>query len=258
VSVQTAAEVATRSGAVQNPALAKPSRQTRESDNNRDAAPRGEEGDDAAAQAFGNGIAGTAPAPSEKKSGRTKKRRRASEAEVSALRQGRQSKESQESGRLGLSSEALEKARQKAEAAQKAEKGFNRAQALLNQQALMQRASVNFEQGRRDPQHPTSAFGKQQAMLDSLIDMTDILYQQHTGDKAGEIYNRPAARQILSALRGLKDGAQPKTQVAEAPAPKPKKRKQEEAELARIEKVQRTVLDTFVLPDDYEPLDLVA
>lgn len=242
---------------MQNPALAKPSRQTRESDRDRLDAPRGEEGEDAQAAAFGNGIA-TAPPPSDKKTGKTKKRRRASDAEVSALRQGRESKELKEKGALGPSAEQLEQAKRKAEAAQKAEKGYQRAQALMNQQALMQRASVNFEQNRRDPQNPTSPFGKQQAMLDSLIDMTDILYQQHTGDKAGEIYNRPAARQILSALRGLKDGAMPKTEVAEAPAPKPKKKKQEAAELAHIERVQRKVLDPIQLPEEYEPLDLVA
>lgn len=142
------------------------------------------------------------------------------------------------------------------------ERGLKTAQNLLNQQGLMAQASVQFEQNRAPQAHKElTPFGQQQAMLDSLISMTECLYQQHTGDKAGEIYNRPACRQILTALRGLKDQAQGVEGEVSNPvlevAPKKRKKREFMAQMRRIERVH-VALNPVQLPEDYEPLDLVA
>lgn len=133
--------------------------------------------------------------------------------------------------------------------------GIKKAQNLLHQQSLLNQASIQFEQFRGPQEGANSAFGQQQAMLDSLIRMTEMLYQQHTGDKAGEIYHRPEARKILTALKGLKAG--PSAQTAGEPAAPHRSKREIRAQLERIERIQQS-LQPVAPPPDHEPLDLVA
>lgn len=64
----------------------------------------------------------------------------------------------------------------------------------------------SMSQAQQDPNNALSPQASQRRMLNSLIEYQKNNYMQHTGDKAGEIYNRPATRQILQALQGLKGG----------------------------------------------------
>ncbi len=133
--------------------------------------------------------------------------------------------------------------------------GIKKAQNLLHQQSLLNQASIQFEQFRGPQEGATSGFGQQQAMLDSLIRMTEMLYHQHTGDKAGEIYHRPEARKILTALKGLKAG--PSAQATSEPVAPRRSKREIVAQLERIERIQQS-LQPIAPPADYEPLDLVA
>lgn len=135
--------------------------------------------------------------------------------------------------------------------------GMRRAQNLLEQQSLLNQASLKFEQSRGQQEGPQTPLGRQQAMLDSLIRMTDMLYHQHTSDKAGEAYNRPETRKILTALKGLKGGNPAPSNSSEGAVAPRRTRKEIHAQLARIEKVQQSLMP-IALPADYEPLDLVA
>ena len=77
------------------------------------------------------------------------------------------------------------------------------------------------------------------------------------GDKAGEIFSRPATRQLLTALKGLKNGAVGAEETSpEVQAPRRSKR-EFQSQLDRIERVQNFI-NPAPLPADYEPLDLVA
>ena len=250
-----AAEVASRTGAVQTAAQSVAPKQTsaktsRDADNAR-ALTYGEE-------EFQGGETNVATfAPAEKtRTRRSNKRRQSENVETRRTDEGREVE-----GRKKTSGEAKVEKKSKALLRRASnwtpDRGYKTAQAVLNQQSLLQQASIKFEQNRPAATGMMSPFGQQQAMLDSLINMTEMLYHQHTGDKAGEIYNRPATRQILTALKGLKDGAMASDEpVQEVRAPKRKKR-EFMAQMARIEKVQRQ-LEPTAFPADYEPLDLVA
>jgi len=252
-----AAEVATRTGAVQTAAQSsssKSTRVTREAESAR-VATYGEDHEEASADANSASFA-----PSEKKiSRRETRRRRTSQLET------RRQEESQEveGRRKSGESESARKVEKKAKLHPRRDsnwtpdRGLKTAQNLLNQQALLAQASIQFEQQRGPAQPAMGPFGQQQAMLDSLINMTEMLYHQHTGDKAGEIYNRPATRQILTALKGLKDGALQSDESAPEVRPRRMKKREFQAQMTRIERVQRS-LDPVVLPADYEELDLVA
>jgi hypothetical protein len=198
--------------------------------------------------------------PSEKRIARREtRRRRNSNLETRRQEEGREVEGRRKTGETESTGRTEKKAKVHPRRASNwtPDKGLQQAQSLLNQQALLNQASIRFEQQRGPAEPAMTPFGQQQAMLDSLINMTEMLYHQHTGDKAGEIYNRPATRQILTALKGLKDGAmQGDEQVAEVRAPRRKKR-EFMAQMARIERVQRS-LEPVVLPADYEELDLVA
>lgn len=251
-----AAEVASRTGAVQTAAQTVAPKSTK---TNRDAeaarvATYGEE-------EFHGGESNIAAfVPTEKtKTRRETKRRRAANVETRRTEEGREVEGRKKTGDVDSSGKVEKKSKSLLRRASNwtPDRGFKAAQAVLNQQSLLQQASIKFEQNRPADQGAMSPFGQQQAMLDSLINMTEMLYHQHTGDKAGEIYNRPATRQILTALKGLKDGAlNGEEPVQEVRAPKRKKR-EFMAQMARIEKVQRS-LEPAAFPADYEPLDLVA
>ena len=205
----------------------------------------------------GHQVAGFAP--SEKvRSRRETRRRRKAEVETRRTEDGREvegRKKTSDVEKTGKT-EKKSKALLRRAANWTPERGYKQAQALLNQQSLLQQASIQYEQNRPADQGARSPFGQQQAMLDSLINMTEMLYQQHTGDLAGEIYNRPATRQILTALKGLKEGAMGNEDPVPVQAPRRKKR-EFMAQMARIEKTQQK-LEPLVFPADYEPLDLVA
>ena len=199
-------------------------------------------------------------APSDKRIARRQtRRRRAANVETRRQEEGREVAGRRQTGETESTKKAEKKAKihPRRAANWTPDRGLKTAQNLLDQQALLNRAGIQFEQQRGPVENAMTPFGQQQAMLDSLINMTEMLYHQHTGDKAGEIYNRPATRQILTALKGLKDGAlQDDESVSEV---RPQKRKKREfmAQMTRIERVQRS-LEPHALPTDYEPLDLVA
>ena len=252
-----AAEVASRTGAVQSAVQSVAPKQTsaktsRDIDDAR-VATYGEED----AQAFGNNA--TAFAPTEKpRSRRETRRRRQASVETRRTEEGREvegRKKTSDVEKTGKT-EKKSKVLLRRAANWTPDRGYKIAQAVLNQQSLLQQASIKFEQNRPADPGVMSPFGQQQAMLDSLINMTEMLYHQHTGDLAGEIYNRPATRQILTALKGLKEGAMGTEEAAPVRAPKRKKR-EFLAQMARIEKTQQK-LEPQAFPADYEPLDLVA
>ena len=85
------------------------------------------------------------------------------------------------------------------------------AQAKLNEQGKLAETRFLYQQRMNstntDPNNALSPQARQKRMLNSLISYQCNNYMQHTGDKAGEIYNRPATRQILQALQGLKAGS---------------------------------------------------
>ncbi|MBS2034998.1 hypothetical protein JST97_08415 [bacterium] len=250
-----AAEVASRTGAVQTAAQSVAPKQNNKTNRDAEAARVATYGE----EEFQGGLTNVATfAPTEKtRSRRAAKRRQTENVEARRTDEGREV----EGRNKKVSGEAKVEKKSKALLRRASnwtpDRGYKTAQALLNQQSLLQQASIKFEQNRPESQGMSTPFGQQQAMLDSLINMTEMLYHQHTGDKAGEIYNRPATRQILTALKGLKDGAMTSEEpVQEVRAPKRKKR-EFMAQMARIEKVQRQ-LEPQVFPDDYEPLELVA
>ena len=254
-----AAEVATRSGAVQTAAQSvapKTTKSTRDSESARQATYT-EDHEEGGSASESNAASF---APSEKKIGRREtRRRRASNVETRRQEEGREVEGRRKTGETESTGKAEKKAKVHPRRASNwtPDRGLQTAQSLLNQQALLNQASIRFEQQRGPAEPAMTPFGQQQAMLDSLINMTEMLYHQHTGDKAGEIYNRPATRQILTALKGLKDGAMSGDEpVAEVRAPRLKKREYM-AKMARIERVQRS-LEPQALPADYEALDLVA
>lgn len=256
-----AAEIASRNGQVQT-AVAPKVKTTREADAARREVYFGneeaEEGSDSLSFSSA-GASGTRFSAEEKKLARKQsKRRRLSELQGrSDTSEARRSRGSQEGGRVGKSGKADKQGAHRY-GDWGTERGYRQAQDTLRQQELLQKTHIQFQQARQDdPQGVNTPFGQQQAMLDSLISMTEMLYHQHTGDKAGEIYNRPATRQILTALKGLKDAAQPKTEETET-APRRMKKKEFRAQMARLEKVQSAVLEPPAPPADYEPLDLVA
>lgn len=267
MSFSNAAEVATRAGVIQQaaPKIAKAPQQQPESAHSSVSWGESEE----------HSLLSTDSTPTNSTSSdkrltrRETRRRRASEGDTPVHNEAVQAEgEVGESGgrRKADEAKAAKKAAKKAKVHPRRAsdwtptKGLRTAQSLLNQQGLMAQASVQFEQNRAPVNREgMTAFGQQQAMLDSLISMTECLYQQHTGDKAGEIYNRPACRQILTALKGLKDQAQGVGEGDTVVEIQPRRRKKREfmAQMARIERVQ-TSLNPIALPEDYEPLDLVA
>jgi len=260
VSYSQAAEVATRAGAVQA-AAPKSLQKNREADSLRQT--NVEDVEEALAAFSGEdvGSAKSSLAGDKKLTRRETRRRRAQGSETRRREEAREVKgqEQTKSTESSKRSEKAEKARQvgpRRSPDWTPDKGLATAQSVLNEQSLLKQASIQFEQQyRQDGQ--LSPFGQQQAMLDSLINMTEILYHQHTGDKAGEVYNRPATRQILTALRGLKDQVHPKSESDAPAAPRKMKKREFKAQMERIERVQRS-LEPVKLPDDYEALDLVA
>lgn len=260
MSFSQAAEVATRTGAMQTVAP-KNVKSNRESDSSRQPSyVNPEDGE----ENHGFGAEATALSTPQKKTAkqRNTRRRRASGMETRGKEEsrevtGRRKTSETEETQRSEKAEKAKKARPRRGADWTPSQGLRTAQNVLHQQSLLNQASIQFEQSRGDQHQAMTPFGQQQAMLDSLINMTEMLYHQHTGDKAGEIYNRPATRQILTALKGLKDGGT-KTETA-APSGEVRKLKKREfrAQMARIEKAH-VALQPQVLPADYEPLDLVA
>lgn len=141
------------------------------------------------------------------------------------------------------------------------------AQQKLNEQGKLAETRYLYQQkmqqSNADPNNALSPQARQKRMLNSLISYQQNNYMQHTGDKAGEIYNRPATRQILQALQGLKAGssgqvtAQDKsssTTVASNTSPAAFRAKTEQAS---------KMLEVFMRedtppPPGYEPTEMVA
>jgi hypothetical protein len=141
------------------------------------------------------------------------------------------------------------------------------AQQKLNEQGKLAETRYLYQQklsqSNQDPNNALSPQARQKRMLNSLISYQQNNYMQHTGDKAGEIYNRPATRQILQALQGLKGGATSQTSdnkstsstsTASTTSPAAFKAKSEQA---------NKMLEIFMRedtqpPPGYEPTELVA
>lgn len=119
-------------------------------------------------------------------------------------------------------------------------------------------------QAANDPNNCLNGQGFQRRLLNACISYQHNNLMQHTGDKAGEIYNRPATRQIFQALVGIKNGGAAGTCKASnddrgsgnvvAFSPAAMKAKTKEA---------NKMLEMFMLaekqpPPGYEPTELVA
>lgn len=179
-----------------------------------------------------------------------------------------------------LTSKKSEAAKPKAETAAQAEAketkaakatpeeiGRKVAQQKLNEQGKLAETRYLYQQrlqqSNQDPNNALSPQARQKRMLNSLISYQQNNYMQHTGDKAGEIYNRPATRQILQALQGLKNGSSSTdtksnstsgTSVASNTSPAAFKAKSEKAN-KMLEMFMRA--DTQP-PPGYEATELVA
>ena len=89
------------------------------------------------------------------------------------------------------------------------ELGRKLAMTRLHEQSRLNQTRLQFESARRQESDPNSTLtpqGRQRGMLNNLIAYQNNNLSQHSGDKCGELYNRPATRQILQALQGLKQG----------------------------------------------------
>ena len=176
-----------------------------------------------------------------------------------------------------LTSKKTGASKPKAEAAQTAAKeakagnvtpeeiGRKVAQQRLNEQGKLAETRYLYQQklsqSNKDPNNALSPQARQKRMLNSLISYQQNNYMQHTGDKAGEIYNRPATRQILQALQGLKSAPSSadskgsnSTSTSSNTSPAAFKAKSEQA---------NKMLEVFMRadtqpPPGYEPTELVA
>lgn len=141
------------------------------------------------------------------------------------------------------------------------------AQQKLNEQGKLAETRYLYQQrlsqSNQDPNNALSPQARQKRMLNSLISYQQNNYMQHTGDKAGEIYNRPATRQILQALQGLKNGSSQSTSdskssssttLASNTSPAAFKAKSEQAN-KMLEVFMRADMQP---PPGYEPTELVA
>lgn len=151
------------------------------------------------------------------------------------------------------------------EKAEAADVGRQIAQQKLNERGKLAETQHRYQawanQSRQDSNNALSPQGQQRQMLNNLIRYQECNYLQHTGDKAGEIYNRPATRQILQALQGLRNGGgSGKTEstssstTSASTSPAAFKAKTREA---------NKMLEMFMLadkqpPPGYEPLEHVA
>ena len=86
---------------------------------------------------------------------------------------------------------------------------------------------------------------------------------QHTGDKAGEIYNRPATRQILQALQGLKAGAPASTSSTDKSSSSTTASNLSPAAFKAKTEQANKMLEVFMRedtapPPGYEPMEQVA
>jgi len=147
------------------------------------------------------------------------------------------------------------------------EVGRKVAQAKLNEQGKLAETRFLYQQkvsaqAQQDPNSSLSAQGTKLKMLNNLIRYQECNYMQHTGDKAGEIYNRPATRQILQALQGLKTGSTSGTAKSESSTSTSTAGLSPGAHKAKTEKANK-MLEMFMLadkkpPEGYEPTELVA
>ena len=141
------------------------------------------------------------------------------------------------------------------------------AQQKLNEQGKLAETRFLYQQRLQqpnaDPNNALSPQARQKRMLNSLISYQQNNYMQHTGDKAGEIYNRPATRQILQALQGLKAGSSGQTGSTEKTgstttasnlSPAAYKAKTEQAS-KMLEVFMR---EDIAPPPGYEPTEMVA
>jgi len=254
VNLSQKAEIATRTGAVQTATQsASPKIATNKTDESLREFASGEEAEEAGAR---GPKAKTSSAP-KKLTRRETRRRRQAQVELKGTDSAREESARVKSEEVDSSAPTGKKSRVQ-ERQLSPQKGLKTAQNLLHQQSLLAQASIQFEQARGPQPGVSTPFGQQQAMLDSLIRMTEMLYHQHTGDKAGEVFGRPETRRLLGALKGLKNGAIGSGEEASSEMPVPRRSRREfKAQMDRIERVQRA-LKPMELPADYEPLDLVA
>ena len=141
------------------------------------------------------------------------------------------------------------------------------AQQKLNEQGKLAETRFLYQQkmqqSNADPNNALSPQARQKRMLNSLISYQQNNYMQHTGDKAGEIYNRPATRQILQALQGLKTGsaARPST-TSESSGSTSSSNMSPAAFKAKTEEANKMLAvfmrEDMAPPPGYEPTEMVA
>lgn len=141
------------------------------------------------------------------------------------------------------------------------------AQQKLNEQGKLAETRFLYQQrlqqSNADPNNALSPGARQKRMLNSLISYQQNNYMQHTGDKAGEIYNRPATRQILQALQGLKTGSAGQTSTADKSSSTTTASNTSPAAFKAKTEQASKMLEVFMRedtapPPGYEPTELVA
>lgn len=141
------------------------------------------------------------------------------------------------------------------------------AQQKLNEQGKLAETRFLYQQRMNqtntDPNNALSPQARQKRMLNSLISYQQNNYMQHTGDKAGEIYNRPATRQILQALQGLKAGAPASTSSTDKSSSSTTASNLSPAAFKAKTEQANKMLEVFMRedtapPPGYEPMEQVA
>ena len=140
--------------------------------------------------------------------GKRVRRKKVSLDQLTSKQTEKTSKKEQTSDVRGQSeAQGTDKAQAQSDAADTKALGYAKAASKLNEQSKMVQASVKHEQAQREnPQPELSAAGRKRGMLGNLVNWTGINHAQHTGDKAGEAYNRRGAREAHMALKGLFNG----------------------------------------------------
>lgn len=82
------------------------------------------------------------------------------------------------------------------------EQGREMAQAMLAQRGSLAQASFQFEQVRGPENVNLTETGRRRATLQAMTRMGETLYQQHSGGRQGESYDKVQLGEMLQALKG--------------------------------------------------------
>ena len=265
MSLPTAGDIAGRTGILQNN-LSNTNvgtRKTREADQGRQAVLRDEEEEEGKAKASGGKGPGGTGGTSQAQFGQEEKKKvRRKKVNVGQAARERNKSEQANATEGASQGNAAGKAKKQEAPANAREMGIKKATNLLNQQSRLTEASVKYEQARNQADNtgtnPLSPKGQQRWMLNNLIKMSEVNYQQHTGGSAGELLNRRSSREVFMALRGLRDGA-PKTEKSnDTSNSRGLSSGEYKLKQAQAMTILNQVLEPPVRPEHHEPLELVA